>query len=69
MKTDTEILIDIFQSQIDQIKAVKGSPTAKMCAEELELLLEKFRRGELTVDKCAEQFIRVELDFMKVVLA
>jgi hypothetical protein len=64
MKTDKEILIDIFQQQIDKVLAVKGSAYAKLCAAELKLVLNKFKSGELTMEETAKQFTRVEQDYM-----
>lgn len=68
-KTDKEIIIDIFQEKLDkEIKSIKGYALAKMLSEELELLLERFKKDELTVDELCQRWQRVLYDYASTAL-
>ena len=64
---DKLMAICIFEDQIHAVSRV-NSVAARMCAAEMQILLERFRRDELTVDECAELMTRVMVDYMGMVL-
>lgn len=64
-KSDKEIIIGMFQEKVEEVRAIKGYALAKMLAEEWELLLDRFKRDELTLEQLCERWNNVSYDYLK----
>lgn len=57
-----EDIVWFMKEQIQQVKEV-GSPLSKIASEELELLVEKYRTGEITLEELCNNYVKVAKDF------